>query len=571
VDTRDAAPDPPADPQPTRVLVKLRPSAALRAAPGARLRPLYDGPAGSPNGTASFGLGGEPRWFLADLDPGAAAAPSPAGWDLAHARVADQLGVAESDVEFAEPDLVHRTFVDDGDAAEGGEGAGAFAVGARCDAKPQEGKNGKAVGAPDGWHLDDAHSQLAAARAAVAFADPRTRVAHVDTGYYRAHATVPRRVRQDLERNFVGRDGRPTDAGDPDNRLLLLDNSGHGTGTLGILAGRGVPDLLGGADLGGAPEADVVPLRVADSVVLLHTSGFARALQYAVDAGCDVLTMSMGGLPSQAWREAVDRAYLAGMCMVAAAGNNYDGLPTRRVVYPARYGRVIAACGVMADGRPYTELPGREMEGNYGPDKVMRHAIAAYTPNVPWPVFGCPGTVRRNGSGTSSATPQVAAAAALWYERYKHELPRDWRRVEAVRKALFSTAARGDAARLGSGVLRAAAALGVRPDLRLPQTKSDDDSFAFLRVITGIGIAEVTARERMFDLEIAQRWLLNPELQEIAPDPDDAGALAPRELERFMQALIEDAGASAALSSSPWQAWYICPASFALTPFVMSG
>ena len=547
MDTRDAAPDPPADPQPTRVLVKLRPSAALRAAPGARLRPLYDGPAGSPNGTASFGLGGEPRWFLADLDPGAAAAPSPAGWDLAHARVADQLGVAESDVEFAEPDLVHRTFVDDGDAAEGGEGAGAFAVGARCDAKPQEGKNGKAVGAPDGWHLDDAHSQLAAARAAVAFADPRTRVAHVDTGYYRAHATVPRRVRQDLERNFVGRDGRPTDAGDPDNRLLLLDNSGHGTGTLGILAGRGVPDLLGGADLGGAPEADVVPLRVADSVVLLHTSGFARALQYAVDAGCDVLTMSMGGLPSQAWREAVDRAYLAGMCMVAAAGNNYDGLPTRRVVYPARYGRVIAACGVMADGRPYTELPGREMEGNYGPDKVMRHAIAAYTPNVPWPVFGCPGTVRRNGSGTSSATPQVAAAAALWYERYKHELPRDWRRVEAVRKALFSTAARGDAARLGSGVLRAAAALGVRPDLRLPQTKSDDDSFAFLRVITGIGIAEVTARERMFDLEIAQRWLLNPELQEIAPDPDDAGALAPRELERFMQALIEDAGASAAL------------------------
>jgi subtilisin family serine protease len=523
-----------------RILVKLRPSAGLRAAESrTNLRPLLETPAAE---SAMLGVGGEPQWFLADLADGAA---SP--WDLAHARVADQLGVAESDVVFAEPDLVHDVFPDDGDRTGAGGGDG-FAVGEKCDAIPQDGSNGKAVGPRDGWHLDDQHSQLARARAAVAFAEPRTRIAHLDTGYYRTHVTVPRRLRRDLERNFVGRDGQPSDAGDPDNRLLLLDNSGHGTGTLSILAGGTVADL-GNIDMGGAPEAEVVPLRVADSVVLLHTSNFARALNYAVDAMCDVVSMSMGGLPSRAWREAVDRAYLAGVCMVSAAGNNFGGLPSRHVVYPARYGRVIAACGAMADGRPYTNLQKRDMEGSYGPGKVMKYALAAYTPNVPWAVFGCPATVRRNGGGTSSATPQIAAAAALWYERYKAELPRDWRRVEAVRKALFSTAAKGDTERLGQGVLRAAAALAVRPDLGLPQTKSDNDSFAFLRVITGLGLAAADAppRELMFNLELAQRWLLNAELQAIVPDPDDAAGLEGAALERFMQAVIEDDGASAAL------------------------
>ena len=38
------------------------------------------------------------------------------------------------------------------------------------------------------------------------------------------------------------------------------------------------------------------------------------------------------------------------MFIVTAAGNNYGNLPTRNIVYPARFNRVVAACGVMADG-----------------------------------------------------------------------------------------------------------------------------------------------------------------------------------------------------------------------------
>ena len=520
-------------PQDSRLLVKLRNANALRLGESrVNLRPLYE------TVPARLGIGAEEQWFLAELPDGA---ETP--WDLAHARVAAQLGVDESDVIFAEPDLLNRDLLPDENADDARQRLGA--VGENCGPIGQDGDNGNATGPGVGWHLRDDFTQLASARAAVAFSDPRTRIGHLDTGYYAAHVTLPKGIRHDLERNFVEGDHNPGSAEDPDNKLLVLDNSGHGTGTIGILAGGKAPEL-GDLVIGGAPDADVVPLRIADSVVLLRTSAFARALSYAVDSGCDVITMSMGGLPSEAWREAIDRAYLAGVVIVTAAGNNFRGLPTRHIVYPARYSRVIAACGVMADGRPYAHLLNGTMEGNFGPKKIMAHALGAYTPNIPWAVFGCATSVRLNGGGTSSATPQIAAAAALWLEKYKRDLPRDWRRVEAVRNALFTTARGAHPEELGRGTLQARAALDVRPALNLPQSKSDGDSFAFLRVITGLGIVEASSRERMFNLEIAQRWLLNQELQRIAPDPDEA-PLDAQHLTAFMDALIGDEGASLAL------------------------
>ena len=71
----------------------------------------------------------------------------------------------------------------------------------------------------------------------------------------------------------------------------------------------------------------------------------------------------MGGLPSQAWSEAVDAIYEAGVCICAAAGNHVGIAPPRTLVYPARYPRVIAVCGVMADGSPYADLKGNDARG----------------------------------------------------------------------------------------------------------------------------------------------------------------------------------------------------------------
>ena len=520
-----------------RVLVKLRPSNALRAAESrANLRPLY-GTRGT--AAAAFGVGAEPQWFLADLPDGAATP-----WDLAHARVAQQLGLSESDVIFAEPDVVHPVFQDANERAAGQ----AFAVGDNCDAVPQDGTHGKALG-PDvfAWHLGDDYTQLGRAREAVEFKDPRTRIAHLETGYDRAHVSVPEHVLRSLERNFVSGDADPGNAQDPDNSPLVFDNSGHGTGTLSILAG-GKLAAFGDVYLGGAPGAAILPLRVADSVVLLRTSALARALDYAVEQRCDVVTMSLGGWPSQAWGEAVDKAYEAGICICAASGNHVGIVPPHTLVYPARYRRVIAVCGVMANHTPYADLKGTAMEGSFGPDSAMKAAIAAYTPNIPWARFGCGTIVRRNGEGTSAATPQVAAAAALWLEKYKNELPRDWQRVEAVRNALFTSAKlKRDKTHFGNGVLQARSALDVRPVLGLKESDPSDNSFAFLRVLTGLGVVEIPPREMMFNLELVQRWLVNTRLQEIVPDPEATTELKGDELRRFMEAVVEDDGASLVL------------------------
>src|SRR5437762_11920613 len=81
-----------------RILVKLQSSAGMAAAdPRANLRPLHDEAAPSD----AFGLSSGPAWYVADLPD--QAGPNP--WDLAHSQVADQLGIDESAILFAEPDL----------------------------------------------------------------------------------------------------------------------------------------------------------------------------------------------------------------------------------------------------------------------------------------------------------------------------------------------------------------------------------------------------------------------------------------------------------------------------------
>ena len=72
-----------------------------------------------------------------------------------------------------------------------------------------------------------------------------------------------------------------------------------------------------------------------------------------------------------------------------------------------------------------------------------------------------------DGAGTSAATPQVAAAAALWLHKNGGNYPaRDWQRAEAARRAILDSAfLRSGASRpdrfLGSGLLRAMDALAI--------------------------------------------------------------------------------------------------------------
>lgn len=520
-------------PKPPRLLVKLRPQASLAAADSkANLRPLFEAPLPQ----QGFGvMGSSPAWYI--VEPPDA---GPTEWDAAHGRLAASLGLRESDIVFAEPDVA-QSYPDHNEANPGGS---AFALKQQdCTFRDQD-TDSRKPGPRFAWHLGDEYSQLASARAAVTFTDPgRTRIAHIDTGYDPLHSSRPARVLSQLERNFVNDDGTPNNAADP-NRRFLFDQSGHGTGTIGILAGAAVAQN-GGQPIGGAPDADILPIRIANSVILFYASALAQSFNYAIQQQCDVITLSMGGVPSAAWSEAVGAAYEAGICIVAASGDCFGGLPTHNTVYPARYHRVISACGVMSNGAPYYDLPIHILEGSWGPDSAMTTALSSYTPNTPWAKFGCRDVVDMNGAGTSSATPQIAAAAALWFEKYKAQLPRDWRRVEAVRNALFRSALDRNRKYLGNGILQARAALDIAPRLNLPKTPADKDWFPILRILTGFGIGEPTPRQRMLDLELVQRYMRSGEMQDAVPDPDVE--VSKEGLQRLMDALIADSGASQVL------------------------
>jgi subtilisin family serine protease len=348
-------------------------------------------------GSPAGGLGAAPRpeWHIMTQ---AATAAEVNAWDLCHHLVTQGFGVAGlSAPEAAEPDFEQRWIT--GTPVEH-----ALAASRTCD-KPNDPDSRLPNGSGNFWFRDSSHSQLEAARAAVGQSADRIRIAHFDTGYDPDHETKPlfllNKEPTNLQRNFVEAD-RSNDA--TDHTSGVLTNLGHGTGTLSILAGAKVD----GAELGGAPFLDVIPIRVANSVVLFSNSSIAKALDYVHCLFSDqtkrvhVITMSMGGLASQAWADGVNALYELGVFIVTAAGNNFGNLPTRNIVYPARFRRVVAACGVMADGRPYADLPHDIMAGNYGPPSKMDTALAGYSPNAP-----CgPGWAAARSWTTTGAAPQ---------------------------------------------------------------------------------------------------------------------------------------------------------------------
>jgi hypothetical protein len=344
------------------------------------------------------------------------------------------------------------------------------------------------------WYQDDNHTQLAAARerAARKHNGRNIRIGILDTGFDSRNHGIPTNlvdkpeadIIQSLRRDReICSDGScSTDATTPGQTSPVF--SGHGTGTLGILAGRKVKLTdphgrfkPGTYQIGAAPDAEIHPVRIAPWVASLSTANLACAIDYASrQKKCDILSISHGGSPSMMWTDAVNAAYDRGTAMFAACGD-YFPLPLlpypfnstgiivpSSSVYPAAYRRVMGVTGITAAGKPYAHHDDSLywkhflkpsaisthsfMRGSYGADGVRRtflprakwerartdivqldihnelraNPIATYSPAIPWLKAGHTHTIDMGGAGTSAATPQAAAAAAHWLAYHEDEI-----------------------------------------------------------------------------------------------------------------------------------------------------
>lgn len=194
-------------------------------------------------------------------------------------------------------------------------------------------------------------------------------------------------------KNYVANGDEALDPND------VTDNVGHGTAVAGILAAAVNKEGVVGA----AHRAKIVPLRVAASKTFSNSCIAAAVFDAVFTYDADVINMSLGYKSdtddaSIAIREAVETALERGVIVVAAAGNSDSSAYS----YPASYEGVVsvASVGKSADG--YV----RASSSQYN-DQV---SVASPGKNV---LITKPGGTYAVGSGTSYASPYVAAVAAL--------------------------------------------------------------------------------------------------------------------------------------------------------------
>jgi thermitase len=173
------------------------------------------------------------------------------------------------------------------------------------------------------------------------------------------------------------------------------DDHGHGTHVAGIAAaasnnGVGVAGISWGAR--------VMPLKVLDDTGSGSESDLAAAMVWAADHGARIINLSLGApSPSSLMEDAVNYAYVHGVTVVAAAGNdNMLG-----VLYPAAYDNALAVASTDASNN-------RSSFSNYGPEIDL----AAPGSSI-YSTYWNGGSTYRTLSGTSMATPHVAGVAAL--------------------------------------------------------------------------------------------------------------------------------------------------------------
>ena len=175
------------------------------------------------------------------------------------------------------------------------------------------------------------------------------------------------------------------------------DAMGHGTQMALIAAGAVNPLGTGTEAAAGSP---VVAIRAFDDNGYTSTYTLMRGMDFAIENGARVLSLSWGSETASTLLESATRyAAARGLVLVAAAGNS----PTGQPVYPAAYENVIGVGALNPDGEAWDQ-------SNYG-DFVS--VFAPGLADLPVGYKGDPGIY----AGTSIATAYTARRVAAILSR----------------------------------------------------------------------------------------------------------------------------------------------------------
>ena len=186
------------------------------------------------------------------------------------------------------------------------------------------------------------------------------------------------------------------------------DQNGHGTHVAGIIASNDITYR------GVAPGATIIPIRVLDKNGVGNSSDVIAGIEWAVDHGAEIISMSFGGTGgdgTSALSLASDSAVARGVTVVVAAGNK--GPDAGTIASPGDASNVITV-GAVNDASIIASFSSR------GPTTDGRTK-----PDIVAPGFEITSTQLNGGfvfkSGTSMSTPHVSGAIALLIQAYQSD------------------------------------------------------------------------------------------------------------------------------------------------------
>ncbi|GAA1577732.1 S8 family serine peptidase [Kribbella sancticallisti] len=217
----------------------------------------------------------------------------------------------------------------------------------------------------------------------------------------------------------------------------IRDGHGHGTHVASTIAGSGA--AAGGQYKGVAPGAQLIVGKVLDNSGTGADSGIIEAMEWAAAGGAKVISMSLGGGPTDGtdpMSQAVNTLSAStGALFVIAAGNLGDsGTETVATPGTADAALTVAAVDKADNWATFSSQGPRMDDGALKPD-IAAPGVSIAAARAMGTGMGSPvGDSYTAASGTSMATPHVAGAVAILAQQHP-----DWNGPQ-LKAALMSTA-----------------------------------------------------------------------------------------------------------------------------------